>query len=408
VGEEVIVKRFLAALALALCTAVPAVAQAPGVVSVLYAGSLVTPMEGPIRDALRAQGIDFQGQPGGSKALAHLIGAGLKSPDVFISVDPALIVGLGDKVASSTTFAGTSLGVGWTDKSKYASLFADVAAGKTTLLDALATPGLHIGRTDPKVDPKGSYTVTGVTILAGADGEHRILGDDDNPAQVFPEEDLLVRIEGGEADVGFFYRTEAVARHFHFFALPGKASLRDKVTYTIALMKNAPHPDTASAFVKFMLTGQGKDILQRAGVEYVSAALPATSAPLTGLHYLVGAWKCTYRAGAARFAYDTTYVYDRDGHTLRQIATWAGGGDEELIAYDAQRGWTAVVFDDQGTATILRATGSNPNHIAYRSVYPDAGIAVTLDRISATEYALHATVRSGGKTTTSVDTCVRS
>jgi hypothetical protein len=139
----------------------------------------------------------------------------------------------------------------------------------------------------------------------------------------------------------------------------------------------------------------------------LAVTLPGTAAPLGGLHYLVGTWKCTYRAGAASLAYDATYAYDRDGHTLRQIATWAGGGDEELLAYDAQRGWTAVVLDDQGTATIMRATGSDPNHIAYRSVYPDAGVAVTFDRVSATEYTVHATVRSGGKTITSVDTCSR-
>jgi hypothetical protein len=138
-----------------------------------------------------------------------------------------------------------------------------------------------------------------------------------------------------------------------------------------------------------------------------ATAAPATASPLAGLHYLVGTWKCTYRAGTMSFPYDATYAYDRDGHTLRQVASWAGGGDEELLAYDVKRGWTAVVFDDQGTATILRATGSDPKHIAYHSVYPDASIAVTFDRVSATEYTLHATVRSGGKTTTSADTCLR-
>jgi hypothetical protein len=139
----------------------------------------------------------------------------------------------------------------------------------------------------------------------------------------------------------------------------------------------------------------------------LAAALPATATPLAGLHYLAGSWNCTYRAGAARFPYRATYAYDRDGHTLRLIASWSGGGDEELFAYDARHGrWTAVVLD-QGAATILRATGSDPDHIAFQSVYPDASIAETFDRISATEYALHATVRSGGKTTASVDTCLR-
>jgi hypothetical protein len=140
----------------------------------------------------------------------------------------------------------------------------------------------------------------------------------------------------------------------------------------------------------------------------LAAVLPATAAPLGGLHYLVGTWNCTYRAGAVHTAYDATYAYDQNGHTLRQIASWAGGGDEELLAYDAQHGrWTAVVLDSQGTATVMRGTGSDPNHIAYHSVYPDASIVETFDRISATEYRLHATVRSGGKTITSVDTCLR-
>jgi hypothetical protein len=139
----------------------------------------------------------------------------------------------------------------------------------------------------------------------------------------------------------------------------------------------------------------------------LAVALPATAAPVAGLHYLVGKWNCTYRAGAVRLTYDATYAYERDGHTLRQIASWAGGSDEEFLAHDAQHGgWTAVVLD-QGTATVLRSTGSDPNHIAYRSVYPDASIAETFDHLSATEYRLHATVRSGGKTITSVDICLR-
>ncbi len=114
----------------------------------------------------------------------------------------------------------------------------------------------------------------------------------------------------------------------------------------------------------------------------LAAALPATASPLAGLQYLIGTWNCTYRAGAVRFAYQATYAYDRDAHTLREVASWPGGGDEELLAYDVQHhGWTAVVLD-QEAATILRVSG--------------------------TEYALHATVRSGGKTIHSVDTCLRS
>lgn len=234
-------------------------------------------MEGPVKNALRSQGIDFQGQPGGSKALAHLIDSGLKSPDVFISVNPSLVKGLGAKVARATTFASTTLGIGWSDKSKEAALFTGVAAGKTSVTDALSTPGLRIGRSDPKLDPKGAYTIEAMHMLMGPSAEHRILGDDENSAQVFPEEILLTRLELGEIDIGFFYRTEAVARGLHFVPLPGKASLSDKITYTLAVMKNAPHPAQAQAFEQFILTGSGKPILQKAGIDYIEA--PKTIVP---------------------------------------------------------------------------------------------------------------------------------
>ena len=143
--------------AIVALSAMPGAAQAqnpPTVVSVLYAGSLVTPMEGPIKAALRAQNVDFQGEGGGSKALANLIVSGVRTPDVFISVDPKLVAKLGDRVASSVTFAGASLGIAWAPQSRYVSLFQSVVAGKTSLQSALQTQGLRIGRTDPIARPQ--------------------------------------------------------------------------------------------------------------------------------------------------------------------------------------------------------------------------------------------------------------
>jgi molybdate/tungstate transport system substrate-binding protein len=258
------------AIAFAVCLA-PVLSQTAGTVSVLYAGSLVTPMEGAVKASLARMGVDFQGEGGGSKMLANLVAAGSKNPDVFLSVDPKLVTGLGAKVASATAFASTSLGVGWTSHSRFTSTFDAVLAGKTPMLAALEKPGLTIGRTDPKLDPKGQYTVEAMTILAGANGERRVLGDDENSAQTFPEEDLLVRIETGQADVGFFYKTEAVARGLNFAPLPGAAAMSQKITYVISIMKNAPHPAQAKAFGTFILTGAGKQILQKAGLDYFAA-----------------------------------------------------------------------------------------------------------------------------------------
>lgn len=237
-------------------------------VDVLYAASLVTPMEGPVAGALRAQGIAFAGEPGGSKKLANLIAAGVRSPDVFICVDPATLVGLGTSVVSATAFARTSLGIAWSSKSRFQNVLDDAAAGRVPLMQALATPGLRIGRTDPRLDPKGAYTIDALKELAGARAERRLLGDDENPQQIFPEEDLLARVETGEIDAGFFYRTEAVARGYRFVALPREPA--SQITYVLALMRNAPHPEAAGTFAKFILRGAGRPLLERAGLEYVT------------------------------------------------------------------------------------------------------------------------------------------
>lgn len=258
-------------LAFTLIGASPQPSSAPAVVNVLYAGSLVTPMEGPIAEALRADGVQFAGEPGGSKKLANLIASGVRSPDVFISADPTIVTGLGASVASSTTFARTSLGIAWSAKSRYRDLLESVAAGRVPLLEALSTPGLKIGRTDPLLDPKGVFTVTALKDIAGAEVERKILGDDENPNQIFPEEDLLARVETGEIDVGFFYRTEAVARKYPYVALP--PSPASQVTYVLAIMKGAPNPDAARSFATFILRGKGREILEHAGLEYITPQL---------------------------------------------------------------------------------------------------------------------------------------
>lgn len=241
-------------------------------VSVLYAGSLVTPMEGPIAKALLdGQGITFSGESGGSDKLANFIRDGLRSPDIFISADKKLVDSLAARglVASSITFGSGTMVLGYSPASSKRSLFDAVAAGKASLLTALETPGLKIARTDPLLDPKGRRTITAMNYLTDPATAAKILGPDENPAQIYPEESLLARLETGEADVGFLYSTEAIARHIPSIPLPGKASLSGEITYTLAVMKSAPHPQAAQAFADFILHGNGRTILQSAGVTYL-------------------------------------------------------------------------------------------------------------------------------------------
>lgn len=240
-------------------------------VSVLYAGSLVTPMEGPIAAALAKEtNLEFSGEGRGSKALATFIIGGLRHPDDFISADSSIVDDLTKRglIESSVTFGSASMVLGYSPRSPHRALFEAVAAGKVSLIDALRTPGLRIVRTDPQLDPKGARTLKAMHLLADDATVAAVLGADDNPAQIVPEETLLVRLETGEADVGFLYSTESTARKIPAVELPGKAALSDEITYTLAIMKGAPHPVAARTFADFILTGSGRKILEDAGIHY--------------------------------------------------------------------------------------------------------------------------------------------
>lgn len=237
-------------------------------VTVMYAGSLVTPMEGPIAQALAQHGIRFQGEPRGSTAIANFILGGLRRPDAVVVVDPAVVARLQSAglVARSWPLGSATLGIGWTQRSRFAGALAHTNATAASLYALLSTPGIRIARTDPQLDPKGRYTVQAATMLFGGQRTKAILGADNNPAQIFPEESLIVRLETGEADVGFVYSTEARARHLHFIPLPGAASMSKQIQYVLAVMKDAPHPRTARAFAAFLLHGEGMRILRAAGL----------------------------------------------------------------------------------------------------------------------------------------------
>jgi molybdate/tungstate transport system substrate-binding protein len=257
------VRIFALLLASAFVAAAP-----PQTVSVLYAGSLVTPMEGPIAQTLARRNVTFEGEARGSQALVNLVLAGLRKPDVVIVVgsDSLARVTRAGLVAQSWTLGSASLGLSWTQQSFYANRLATASPTQASLLALFQIPGLRIARTDPQLDPKGRYTVLAMKTLFASAREHAILGDDENPAQVFPEQDLLVRLEAGEADVGFVYSTEARARHFPFIALPGRASMSDEIRFYVAVMKRAPHPAAARTFANFLLHGEGRTILRAAGL----------------------------------------------------------------------------------------------------------------------------------------------
>lgn len=241
-----------ATLAIALLAMVPA----KPTVSVIYAASIARVMEGPVRSGFeRSTGFGYEGEARGSKAIVALIAAGLRSPDVFISADPSLYPGL-------RPFGRSALVVGYAPGSRFAAQLDAAATGRRSLAGVLRLLGLRAGRTDPRLDPKGARTLVALRALGVPDGGN---------AEVFPEEDLLARVESGQADCGFFYATETKIAGLRGVALPNGLGSRVDIaaTYAIVAMPHAPHPSAAKGFVAYILTGYGRRALESAGITYL-------------------------------------------------------------------------------------------------------------------------------------------
>ena len=265
-----------AVLILAVLMMRATVAFAAGTVNVLYAGSLVNLMEHSIGPAFdKATGDTFQGFAGGSGLLANQIKGKLRHGDVFISAVPKVNAALmgsanGDWVSWYVGFAQSPLVIGYNPSSKFAADFRSKPWHQV-----LAEPGIRIGRTDPKLDPKGALTLElmkqAETTYKMPDLSQKVLGAPDNPAQVLPEETLVGRLQSGQLDVGFFYSTETSDAKIPAIALP--ADIGPKASYTVTILRDAPNATGAEQFVSFLLGADGQSLMKAHGMDVQKLAL---------------------------------------------------------------------------------------------------------------------------------------
>jgi molybdate/tungstate transport system substrate-binding protein len=258
-----------------------------GSVTVLYAGSLANLMEhrlGPVFS--HAAGYGYQGFAAGSTELAAQIKSGVRRGDVFISASPAADGKLegaanGNHVTWYVTFAKSPLVVGYNPHSSFAAQFRS-----KPWYEVITQPGIKVGRTDPKLDPKGKLTVRAME-QAATELHRRGLKTALSRFPVFPEEDLVGRLEAGQLDAGFFYSVEAASQHIPTVSIqPVDAS----ATYTITILKGPTDSKGAQAFLGFFLGSRGRSILAHGGLSLVSPALtgPASGPPASVQRLLGG------------------------------------------------------------------------------------------------------------------------
>jgi molybdate/tungstate transport system substrate-binding protein len=229
------------------------------------------------------------------EAKGSLLSANLRTPDVFISADPKvndLLMGAenGNMARWYATIFGNEMVLGYNPNSRFAGELKQVATNDLRLYEILQQKGFRLGRGDPELEPKGYRTLF---LFDLAEKYYRqtglarkILADAEHPTQVFPEEQLVARMEAGQVDAGIFYRNEVAEHNLPFITFPRELNLSDPeldpyygaVTYVspkgttyrgASIVSSVTIPETsrnregAIALVSFLLSGEGRKILEK-------------------------------------------------------------------------------------------------------------------------------------------------
>lgn len=300
--EGVVVLRALHSLCafavFAVAGAATVAAQAPtGPLVVFNAGSLAQPFRELLR-AFRARYPDVvpaQENSGSVEAARKVTELG-KIPDVLgvadYNVIPALLV---PKHASwYVTFARNAMVLAYAPGSPGAKEITGQNWWRMLL-----QPGVRTGRSDPALDPNG-YRVLMVTRLAERHYREpglaaRLLAAMPNRFMRPKEADLTALLEAGELDYIWTYRSIAETNRLSYVTLPREVDLSDPalgsaygavsvrvpgskrtardsvefrgepILYALTIPEAAPHPATAAAFARFVLSPEGSAILRRSG-----------------------------------------------------------------------------------------------------------------------------------------------
>lgn len=268
--------------------ATPAQTAASGTVSTLFAGSLLNYMEhnfGP--SFAKATGYSYKGFGGGSTEVAAQIKGDVRQGDVFISASSAadnLLEGSanGDWVSWYTTFASSPLMLAYDPDSSFGK---QLAQGKPWY-QVITEPGILVGRTDPKLDPKGILTVEAVEGAASK-LHQRTLTQALGSFPVYPETALVGRLQAGQLDAGFFYAVEASSAHLVTVPL---TPVYKYANYTVTILNRAANPTGAAALVRYLLGAQRKFTLKKNGLVTLKPQFTGRkSAVPRSLRKLVGA-----------------------------------------------------------------------------------------------------------------------
>ncbi len=274
-------------------------AHASDSIHVTYAGSMGVVMDKALGPAFaEREHLTYQGQGEGAYGMARMLASKKVVADVFVSITPGPIeilkqAGLVDE---AIPVASTRMVIAYNPKSQFASAFdaSKATDARQAWWQVLQTPGLRFGRTDAATDPQGQNIVFTVELAEKYYQQpglaQRVLGDVQNPQQVFGEGGLLTRLEAGQLDAASGYESATISAKLPYIALPDEINLSnpafakdwyDTVSLTLpgkdgkaqtltpqplvfyaAVLKNAPNAAQAKAFVTYLQSPEGQKLFE--------------------------------------------------------------------------------------------------------------------------------------------------
>lgn len=256
---------------------------------------------------------DILREASGSRACARKITDIKKAADIMASADYKVIDNLliPNYAKFNIQFATNEMVIAYTSKSKY----SDIVNSKNWPI-ILLKKNVKVGHSNPNLDPCG-YRCMLVTKLAEkyynipdffeklfGYGESYISGKEKREKVIVrpKETDLLALLESGVYDYLYIYRSVAKQHKLNFITLPKEINLGDasmqniyqtvsfKITgkkpgeyiikkgspmiYGITIVDNGKdlpkNIQGAKMFIKFLLSDQGKQIIQKNGQKFIS------------------------------------------------------------------------------------------------------------------------------------------
>lgn len=289
--------RILATVALLTAAAACGDRAAPaGSLVVFNAGSLARPLKAALDSFARREGVRIEQESAGSLESARKLTELGKIPDLIALADAEVFPGylMPGYVSSYVLFARNRMVVAYTDRSRHASEIAS-----TNWWEVLQRPDVEVGRSDPELDPNGYRTLMVWQLAARATDDPALVArlEARAPARnVRPKEaDLVGLLQAGEFDYIWSYESMARATGLRWVPLGDSVDLSapaladyygnarvevrgarggesitfigQPIVYAFAVPNDAPHPEMAARFARFLVSDSGRAILRGEGLD---------------------------------------------------------------------------------------------------------------------------------------------